>query len=273
MAKPNRKTLVDRLKEKAQEGTLIKDGQKVAKNRFNRWFRHNNAMHYFDTERLLTKAYLGQFQPINQNHYKVGNYYLDKRVSLTKKSVVYSLGILTDVDFDRALSRKVLCEVFMYDPTPRSIAFMEQYKDDPYFRFFPYGVWTENTVLTFAFPESGGSASAVHAGVKENSFQAECKDIACLMEENGHIHIDVLKMDIEGAALPITEYLIEKNIYPTQIVVEYERPRKNMDEVLDFFYRVKNCVQGLKDRGYEVYKLPRNKAKYFSLELLFVKPE
>ena len=44
------------------------------------------------------------------------------------------------------------------------------------------------------------------------------------MNEHNHKLIDVLKMDIEGASFEILNDLLDKKIYPKQIIVELERP-------------------------------------------------
>ena len=43
------------------------------------------------------------------------------------------------------------------------------------------------------------------------------------MKEYNQSTIDILKMDIEGASFEILNDLLDKNIYPNQIVVELEK--------------------------------------------------
>ena len=67
-------------------------------------------------------------------------------------------------------------------------------------------------------------------------FESECEQLNSLMESNKHKHIDVLKMDIEGAAPPILNHMLDNKIYPNQIVAEFERPnRGNVREFFDFY--------------------------------------
>ena len=242
------------------------------KNRIIRWAKHHNAHYFLDPERAFTKRFIDQFSPINKHIVEMGNYYLDKRQSIDNQSVVYSFGILTDVDFDEAISKRFGCRVHMYDPTPISIQFMKN-QTNPLFDFHPFGVWTENTTLTFYVPKHGGSASAIaNAGNMElEKFEAPCKTISDIMAENKHSHIDVLKMDIEGAALPIMQDLIKHDIYPRQIVAEFERPRNSVNKNIDFFYNLNSVCETFQNKKYSIYSLPRTKAKYYSLELLFVK--
>ena len=91
------------------------------------------------------------------------------------------------------------------------------------------------------------------------------------MKKNNHKKISVFKADIEGAALPVLKQMILNKIYPDQIIVEFERPKKDMPKIKAFFDDVSSLRLRLKEIGYNEYLLPRHKAKYFALEMLFVK--
>ena len=257
-----------------QQGTLLKAGYTALSGRITKWVKYHNVFYPFDSERILTRKVQQTIPLINGHHTKLGNYYLDKRLPLNEDSIVYSLGVLTNIQFDLAIAKQYGCKVFMYDPTPVSIEFMKTYEDHPHLRFFPWGVWTENTTLKFYLPLNGGSASAIN-GQSDQYFEAPCKTMVSLMKENGHTHIDVFKADIEGAALPVVEQLLEEEIYPNQLVVEFERPIHDLDGNIDFMYRLKAIRQRLQELGYEEFRLPRKTAKYFSFELLFtrIQPE
>ena len=65
--------------------------------------------------------------------------------------------------------------------------------------------------------------------------------------------------------------MILNKIYPDQIIVEFERPKKSSSKINDFFNNVSDLRSKLNVAGYEEYLLPRNKARYYALEMLFVK--
>ncbi len=240
------------------------------KNRIVRWAKHHNAHYFLDPERAFTKRFIDKYKGIDSNQIEVGNYYLDKRQSIDNQSIVYSFGILTDVDFDQAVTEQFGSNVQMYDPTPLAIDFMSK-QTNPKFKFHPFGVWTEETTLTFYLPKHGGSASAVNVDSEGEKFEAPCKTVPQIMKENGHSKIDVLKMDIEGAALPILEDMVQHGIFPTQVVAEFERPRHDVNKNIDFFYRLNKICKTFEAKGFEIICLPREIAKYYSLEMLFVK--
>ncbi|NBG65878.1 FkbM family methyltransferase [Acidiluteibacter ferrifornacis] len=255
-----------------KNGSLFSNGYIAIKNRIIKYVANHNIFYIFDKDRVRTKNYLNSIPLIDHNHIEAGNYFLDKRIEKGPHSIVYSLGILNDIRFDNYISRVYNCKVFMYDPTPVSIEFMKSQKNSNFY-FFPFGVWTEQTVLTFYEPKYGGSSSLIDnsSGNDGKTFNAECYTINQLMQKNGHNHIDVFKADIEGAALPIIEQMIEQRIFPTEIVVEFERPRKDQSLIDDFFKRVDEVRKKLKYENYREFQIPRGHAKYYSIEFLFVK--
>lgn len=262
-------SIAEKIKRNFESGTLINRASKAAINRFNKWIRHANFLYFLDKERLITKRYQQKIPKINANHYPAGNYFLDKRIALGKESVVYSLGILTDISFDLFMANQFGCKVYMYDPTPVTVDFMKKYEANKHLLFRPIAVWTENGTIKFYESKFGGSASAVFQ-ISDQFFEARCATMETLIKENNHTGIDVFKADIEGAALPILEQMIDNDIIPGQIVVEFERPQKNIEEVNSFFQRLTNIRNKLKAKEYEEYLLPRGSAKYYSIELLFV---
>lgn len=262
------------IKEKIKEGTLLKSVNKTIAGYYKgivKKIKHHNIHYFLDTKRVFTKEVLETFSKIDERHIKVGNYYLDKRLPLNSESIVYSIGILTEISFDEVVAEKFDSQIFMYDPTPISIDFMKQYKGHRNFNFFPFGAWIENKTLKFYLPNDAGSASVMKKNNQGEYFEAKCKTLQTLMKENQHDKIDVLKMDIEGAALPILEEMVKAHIYPNQIVVELERPSDDIQENIDFFHRVMMLCNNLRTEGYEVFALPRAAYSYYCMELLFVK--
>ncbi|WMX16011.1 FkbM family methyltransferase [Aureispira sp. CCB-E] len=256
------------MRKNSQGENLIKYGYKVLKRRFTKWILHTDLFYVFSKPRRKTKAYISDIPPINRNHLQAANYFIDTRMPLNDKSVVYSLGISVDSSFDEFLTKNYGCEVYMYDPTPASIEYMAKQKNE-LFKFFPIAVWIENTTLKFSTPSFGGSSSSF---IETNDFfYAEARTISKLMEDNGHSHIDLFKADIEGAALPILLQMIELDIIPRQLIVEFERYETEDSKIDEFFKKITFVRNILREKGYEEFLLPREKQKYFSLEMLFIK--
>ncbi|MGK0390773.1 MAG: FkbM family methyltransferase [Maribacter sp.] len=257
---------------KIKEGTLLASIAKTLRYRrddFMKQIKHNNFFYFLNHERVLTKKIIEQFPVINKHHYQIGNYYLDDRFKLDKNSIVYSLGILSDIRFDEAISKKHDCPVFMYDPSPTSITFMKKNEKNPLYHFYPYAIWIEDMTRKFYYSTTGSSPSTIFFDDKSQYFTAQCRTLSFILNENKHQEIDVLKMDIEGAALPILEKMVDDKIFPKQIITEFERPRNDIFGNVDFFNRIITLSKKLEAEGYTSYIIPRNDAKYYSIEFIF----
>jgi len=50
------------------------------------------------------------------------------------------------------------------------------------------------------------------------------------MKQYGHTHIDLLKLDIEGAEIETVNQMLDDKIYPTYILIEFDLLLKNKDD-------------------------------------------
>ena len=50
-----------------------------------------------------------------------------------------------------------------------------------------------------------------------------------IMEQQGHSHIDLLKLDIEGAEIETVNQMLDDKIYPTYVLIEFDLLLKNKD--------------------------------------------
>lgn len=142
-------------------------------------------------------------------------------------AICYLAGVGENSSFDLALIKKFRVHVFAFDPTPRSIAFIKNQNLPSSFRFYPWGIWTENGVFKFFSPQNQlhVSHSMVNLQQTNQFFKAECKTIESIMRKLGHTQIDLLKLDIEGAEFTVLPDLLMKKIYPRLLCVEFDQPR------------------------------------------------
>ena len=204
---------------------------------------------------------------------KFGSYFLDHTYLRKNDMIVYSFGIFLDYRFELSLAIKYRCQVHLFDPDPRDLTFYEQhYSDYPYFTFSPIGVWKEDAVLRFNRPPTGGSASAViDYQNSDKIFEAKVISLKNIMKERNHHEISVLKMDIEGAAPIVMRHMLEEQIYPTQIAMEWEKKDRNdQGNHRAFYEEVDSLCSEFEKVGYTIFLLPRE--QYFGgIELLFVR--
>ncbi len=146
---------------------------------------------------------------------------------LDADSIVYSGGIGSDSTFDEALIAHFGCEVHGFDPTPVGrVHGAEVDAREPRFHMHPVGLWDEDTVVSFFAPShpTGDSWSALNLQATQESVQLEVRRLSTVMRELGHEHIDLLKIDIEGAEYRVLGDALDERIRIRQIAVEFDEP-------------------------------------------------
>ncbi len=143
---------------------------------------------------------------------------------LDSDSVVYSIGIGEDASFDVALIDKWSLTVHAFDPTPKSIEWVRKQGFSNKFVMHNYGIAAFDGDVSFNPPENPDHVSHTildRPATKAKSIAVPVKRISTTMQELGHDHIDVIKMDIEGAEYDVIEDLDKSNIRPGQILIEF----------------------------------------------------
>lgn len=182
---------------------------------------------------------------------KYGGFYVQPNF-LNSNSIIYSFGIGEDISFDRMLIDEHKCQVFGFDPTPKSIEWINSQQLPSLFTFFDYGIDSNTGYVNFNLPKNKNhiSGSIVnHQNVDESnivSVPMKClKDIA---NELGHDHIDILKMDIEGSEFEVIDNILSSSIEIEQILIElHER------FFVDGKTRTEKLLKSLRDNGYKVF--------------------
>lgn len=134
---------------------------------------------------------------------------------------VYSFGVGEEISFDKAiLSRGG--EVYAFDPTPKSINWIEAQDMPKNFHFFPYGLLDRNCLEKFYLPKNKAhvSGSIVRHELTHSEIEVPMKNIVTIMMEQRHKYIDVLKMDIEGSEFKVIKNIMKEKIRVNQICVE-----------------------------------------------------
>ena len=213
---------------------------------------------------IKTIGYIWHFffrnKKYDQSLIKVGNYKIVPN-NISINSIIYSCGIAEDISFDEAISKKFGCDVFMFDPTKESLKYMNSVKSSK-LNFFNIGIWKLDGNIKFYHHSENANLSATNLLHAKEYFILPCKSIDTLMKEFNQARIDVLKMDIEGASFEILNDLLDKNIYPNQIVAELERPffifNASFYELFLYLKERRKLHNRLKDAGYDLVELDAN---------------
>ena len=176
--------------------------------------------------------------------------------SNTENLTVISGGVGEDISFDVELANLYPCHIVLIDPSEIAITHFTQVlnsigesKKMDYsktsrqdissydlssisaktFEFLPFGLWNESKTLNFYDPpdktrDASGSIHGIHSNYKRNQVSTKIKviTISDVMENLSLNHVDILKLDIEGAALEVISRMFKDEIFPAQILVEID---------------------------------------------------
>jgi len=136
-------------------------------------------------------------------------------------SIVYSGGIGSDITFEHELVNRFGCQVFLFDPSPTGLQTMGLPENKiPQFRYFPVALARHPGKLSFSLVDPKGDSwfASKDSGAK---VEVPCMDVTSLMAQNGHGHIDLIKLDIEGSEYEVIEDILERRAVIRQVCVEF----------------------------------------------------
>lgn len=190
-----------------------------------------------------------------------GGWIIPSNIDLDENSIIYSGGVGEDISFDLILSDKYDSNIILIDPTKRSLVHFEEiqkfYKKDldfsklsgdiqkdyhntinnlnPNFEKFKYldiGLWDKSEELKFFKPSNPKyiSHSLINGMTSNNYDIVKVNSIKNIMEKNNHMRIDLLKLDIEGAEIETINQMLDDDILPTYLLVEFDLILKKKDK-------------------------------------------
>lgn len=141
-------------------------------------------------------------------------------------AVVYSFGVGDNLSFELGLADRVAADIRIFDPTPRSIRWLEGVSLPESIRFLPVGIADCDGTADFTLPAGHSvsytaGASVVNDGSEEPVVTGEVARLETLRERLGHERIDVLKLDVEGSEYAVIEDFLASGVRPDQILVEF----------------------------------------------------
>ena len=189
---------------------------------------------------------------------KYGGWSIPLDDKLDKNSIIYSGGVGEDMSFDLKLEDKYRCKIFLIDPTKRAIKHYEEVKEfyntkinnfsgniqsdylyniidlDPDFNNYTYinkGLYREKTKLKFYKQTNPNyvSQSLVNNMYGNDYDEVEVDSIKNIMKTYNHSKIDLLKLDIEGSEIDVLNNMLDDEIYPKYLCIEFDLFLKKKD--------------------------------------------
>lgn len=187
-----------------------------------------------------------------------GGWSIPKYAKLDNNSIIYSGGVGEDMSFDLKLEDKYKCKIFLIDPTQRAIKHYDEVKKfynikinnftgniqpdylyniidlHPNFNNFTYinkGLYREKTKLKFYKQTNPNyvSQSLVPNMFGQDYDEVEVDTIKNIMKGYNHSKIDLLKLDIEGSEIDVLNHMLDDNIFPKYLCIEFDLLLKNKD--------------------------------------------
>ncbi len=169
---------------------------------------------------------------------------------LNSEAIVYSFGLGEDISFELSIISKFNIDVWAYDPTPRSIAWVRRQNIPKELRVNPVGIANYDGSATFYEPANIKNVSHSIINTEDaarKSIEVSVRRLSSFMKENGHSKIDILKMDVEGAEYDVIEDLLSSGIRPYQLLVEFHHRFPAIGIML-----TKKAISALHGAGYVI---------------------
>lgn len=214
-----------------------------------------------------------------------GFYYPESLPSLNADSIIYCVGAGEDISHDIEVAHTCGATVHIFDPTPRAIQHIDLVKrvldgekpvanrrfggGDPKYwshilnnavpsetiQAHPWGIYTStHKSIRFYTPTNPEYVScSVVEGMKSDQYmEVEVKTLQDTMAELGHTRIDLLKLDIEGCECDVLDSMLDSDMYPTYISVDFDLGWTG--ESIRDLPRCKATIKRLFEKGYKLLR-------------------
>jgi FkbM family methyltransferase len=145
--------------------------------------------------------------------------------------------------------------VHAFDPTPASIRWVAGQTLPPTFYLHEYGLAGFDGEARFNPPENRTHISHTvlkRAATDARAISVPFKRLSTIQRELGHDHLDVLKMDIEGAEYGVIEDIERSDIRPGQVLVEFHHRFQDVGP-----RKTREAIARLRRMGYALFSVSR----------------
>jgi len=145
---------------------------------------------------------------------------------ITSESVILSAGVGHNISFELELIEKTNAYIHVFDPSPtglNTIKKLAHKKGMENIIFIPKAISGSSGNIFLESPDiaSEGSWKATSAGNTESTIEIESVSVSDYCRNNEISHIDLLKIDIEGAEYDVIDNVLNENLSIKQICLEF----------------------------------------------------
>jgi FkbM family methyltransferase len=181
---------------------------------------------------------------------------------LSQESIVYSVGLGTDITFDLSLINQYGLTVHGFDPTPKSTQWLRGQPLPLQFELYEYGLANFDGTASFYAPLHDQHVSFTMLEGVTSIRQNEQVDVPVfklqtIMSKLNHDHIDLLKMDIEGAEYAVLADILNSGIKIKQLLIEFHHRFGNVS-----LQQTKDAIQLLNNHNFQTFYIAPSGDEY-----------
>jgi FkbM family methyltransferase len=168
---------------------------------------------------------------------------------LTSEGIIYSVGVGNDITFDLGLIERFGVQVFAFDPTPGSVAWVKSKNLPEKFHFIEYGIADFDGFTEF-HNFDGIQFTLCQVANSRSSIKLPVRRLKTIMNELGHNKISLLKIDVEGGEYSIIKDILNSAIDINQLLIEFHHwlPAFSSSQT-------KHAVALLNNEGYKIFNI------------------
>ncbi|MFM1594390.1 MAG: FkbM family methyltransferase [Woeseiaceae bacterium] len=176
---------------------------------------------------------------------------------LGNDAIVYSLGVGDSIEFDLKIIDYYKALVFAFDPTPYAIEWLNKQIIPERLKFYPWAVSGKDGEfsMTQRVNHKGHKSEIMWTELlphehSDKIITVPSLTISSIMKELSHQKIDLMKVDVEGTEYEIIDHLIQYNIKPKQLLVEFHHRFETKNKTM-----TKKAIQDLQEIGYKIFSI------------------
>lgn len=158
-------------------------------------------------------------------------------------SVVYVAGAAPDGGVAPGIVARYGCVVHLYDADPRAAEHVARVAArEPRVAFQPVALWDSAATVTVHAPRLGGYQAhrPAEALGSHESFSAPAQSLAAAMAQEGHDHVDLLCLGVDGAEYRLLDHILRTPVDVRALCVRWSQPAP-LERVLESLGRLREA--------------------------------